>query len=94
MSEILNKKNLKPALEEFKIQQRADVVWSRMTLEPNEVLLVKVAPHMSAYIRDIGEMLTHIFKKQGAGDRIVVFQDGDISFEKVAMNGKTKVSGN
>lgn len=68
-------------VQEKKIVQRADIVWSKMKLEPGEYLLVKVADHARPILNEIHAMVDHCFKKEG--DRVIVFCEGDISFEKV-----------
>jgi hypothetical protein len=68
--------------EEKKIQllQRADVVWGRMKLEPDEVLLVKVAAHMRPVIEDIKDAIDTIFKREG--DRVLLFFEDEMEFTK------------
>ena len=80
----LNSDRLKPAdpvIDGPKIMQRADIVWSKMQLEPGEYLLVKVGRHAAPALEQIHAMVNDCFKKEG--DRVIVFVDGDVSFEKV-----------
>lgn len=66
-----------------KILQRADLTWSKMTIEPGEVLVVKVKPHMRDYLKDITQILDHVFPKNG--DQILVFCEDDIELQKVII---------
>lgn len=63
-----------------KIVQRADVVWSKMTLDPGEVLLVKVGKHMLSDIHDIARILDGAFK--GQEERVIIYGDGDLDIVK------------
>lgn len=64
-----------------KILQRADVVWSKIKLEPGEVLLVKVAQHMSPHINDLKGLMDEVFGKDS--NNVLLFVDGDVEFTKV-----------
>jgi hypothetical protein len=85
----INPQGLKPAnpvLDASKILQRADLVWSRMKLEPNEILLVKVSKHMAPMMGDIKDLMDHVFKREG--DRVIVYLDGDIEFTRLDTGEK------
>ena len=72
-----------PVHDGKKILQRADVVWSRMRLEPDEVLLVKISKHMSDYVNDIKEVIDICFGKDNT--KVLLYVDEDIEFTKVKM---------
>jgi len=80
----LNNQNLVDAKPSGAILQRADIVWSRMKLEPGEVLLVKIAPHVAPIARDIQSMVDAAFGKDN--DKVILFVDGDIEITKVSLS--------
>lgn len=79
-----NPKLVAPAHDKIdgtKLLQRADVVWSRLTLEPDEVLLVKLSRHMANQAKEIQQLIDTAFGKDN--DRIIIYVAGDIEFTKV-----------
>lgn len=62
------------------ILQRADVVWSRIKLEPGEVLLVKLSAHLRPVADDVVSMIDTAFGRDG--DRVVVFFEDEVEFTK------------
>ena len=68
---------------ENKILQRPDVVWSKIKLEENEVLMVKVSKHMRPMFDDIKNMLDTVFK--GKSHKVILFLDGDMEFYKAEV---------
>ncbi len=82
----INPQHLHPACPEIdgpKVLQRPDLVWSRMKLEPGEYLLVKVSNHAAPIVNDIKAMIDSVFKREG--DRVILFMEGDLTFEKVSF---------
>ena len=69
-------------LQEKKLEQ-ADLVWSRITLEPGEVLFVKVA---IAAAGDIGAIAETVEKAFGPVNqhRVLVYVEGTLELNKVA----------
>jgi len=55
-----------------------------MKLEPGEVLLVKIAPHVAPIARDIQSMVDAAFGKDN--DKVILFVDGDIEITKVSLS--------
>ena len=85
----LNSNRIEPACPDIdgpKLLQRADIIWSRLRLEANEVLLVKVSRHMASNIDSIKDLMDQIFKREG--DRVVLYVDGDIEFTRLDTGQK------
>jgi len=84
MSIKFNPKDLVPAspqVDAMKILQRADVVWSRIKLEPGEYLLVKIGKHMGSQANEIQKMIDSVFKRES--DRVLIYTEGDLEISKV-----------
>ena len=79
-----NPDNLSLAGDDKKIVQRLDFILSRIELKENEYLLIKLGKHMIPIIKDIRYIVSQVFKEHG--DKVLVYVDGDISFEKVTFN--------
>ena len=65
-----------------KILQRPDLVWSRMELKPDEVLLVEVSEHAVRNLEAIAEMADRAFGPKNA-HRVLVYVKGNLKFAKV-----------
>lgn len=70
-----------PVIDGPKILQRADLVWSKMKLEPGEVLLVKISKHLAPAAKEIQSIVDKAFGKDN--DKVVLFVAEDIEFTKV-----------
>jgi hypothetical protein len=76
--------NLHQGLMSEKKLERADLVWSRMTLEPNEVLFVKVSISAAEHIGTINDMIERAFGTVNR-DRVLVFVEGTLELTKVGI---------
>lgn len=70
--------------------ERADLVWSRMTLEPHEVLFVKVSLASSEYAGAINEMIEKAFGPI-ARDRVIVYIDGSLELTKINISQRSSL---
>lgn len=64
----------------------AGVAMTVAKLELNEVLLVKLAPHMRPLEKEIVRMLEIAFKQNNAHERILIYYEGDMAFNKMVIN--------
>lgn len=65
-----------------KLLRQADLVWSRMKLEPNEVLFIKVSLAASHHAGEIAEMVQRAFGNEK--DRVLIYTEGTLEIEKVS----------
>lgn len=72
-----------PLLQEpQRILQRADLVWSRMILEKDEVLFVKVALAAASHAEEIAALIDRAFGPRK--EQVLVYVEGTLDITKVA----------
>lgn len=79
----INPERIVLAGSDNKIAKPLDYVLSRIDLKENEYLLIKVGTHMVERLDEIKRVIDLVFKREG--DRVFIFVDGDISFEKATF---------
>lgn len=81
---LLNEKGLKPVLPGMdKVVKEAFFIYSKISLQPGEALMIKISKHMSDNAKDIKEIFDHVFGKNN--DKIVLYVDGDIEITKIRV---------
>jgi hypothetical protein len=71
----------KTLVEPEKILQRADIVWSRMRLEPDEVLFVKVSLAAAPNAEAIADLIDKAFGARK--EQVLVYVEGTLDLTKV-----------
>ena len=69
-----------------KKMERADLIWSRMRLDPGEVLFVKVSLSAAEHAGAISDMIDKAFGAANK-DRVLVYVEGTLELTKVSPGG-------